>query len=218
MAILENAAACLKAYDSHCLHYNIIAEAVYRARNLVGPLSGEFGPYIIAGLIGFDMRRTMGEGDPYSTTGGFGLHLSNSLGPLEGDLRRLTSDNLATADLSVIGPVVTRAYDGIADGCARRGRFHVGATKILHWLFPDLFIMLDRNAAMAFQKHHMVGFRQTTQPGYSAQNYFKCLELAKKEIVEFGVERFHALEPDTPVARIFDKIAFVVGARGVSSA
>jgi hypothetical protein len=163
-----------------------------------GPLSREFEPYLIAGLMGFDMRRTMGAADPYSTTEGFGLRLSNSLQPLEADLRRLASERLATADLGSIGSVVKRAYDCIADRCAEGGKFHVGATKVLHWLFPDLFIMLDRNAAMAFQEHHMVGFRRTTQPGYSAQNYFKCLELAKEEIVAFGVERFHALEPDTP--------------------
>jgi hypothetical protein len=35
MAILENAAVCLKTYDSRCLHYNIIANAVYGARERV---------------------------------------------------------------------------------------------------------------------------------------------------------------------------------------
>jgi len=106
----------------------------------------------------------MGAADPYSTTEGFGLRLSNSLQPSEADLRRLASERLATADLGAIGPEVKRAYDRIADGCAGRGKFHVGARKVLHWLFPDLFIMLDRNAAMAFQEHHVVSFRRTTQP------------------------------------------------------
>lgn len=72
--------------------------------------------------------------------------------------------------------------------------------------------MLDHNAAMAFQKHHMIGFRRTTQPGYCAEKYLRCLEDAKEEIVQFGVERFRAVEPGSPVARLFDKIVFVVGA------
>jgi len=214
MGILDNAAERLRIYNERCVHYNLIAEGVYRARQeIADPLSPEFQPYIIAGLIGFDMRRTMGGADPYSTTEGFGFRLSNSLKSLEDDLHKLASENLATADLGAIGSVVQRAYKSISDGCAVSGKqFHVGATKVLHWLFPDLFFVLDRNTAMAFQEHHLVGFRRTTQPGYSAMRYLKCLEKAQREIVQFGVERFRALEPGTPVARLFDKIAFVVGA------
>lgn len=214
MGLLDDAVECLRIYNERCVHYNLIAEGVYRARWDIGdPLTPKFQPYIIAGLIGFDMRRTMGAVDPYSTTEGFGLHLSNSLKSLEGDVRELASENLATADLGAIGSVVKRAYDCIAKGCAvSEKRFHVGATKVLHWLFPDLFFVLDRNTAMAFQKHHLIGFRRTTQPGYSAEKYLKCLGKAKEEIVRFGVERFRALEPGTPVARLFDKVAFAVGA------
>ncbi len=216
MAILENAAECLRHYNERYFRYNDTAEEVYRARRRIAdPFSPNFQPYIIKGLIGFDMRRTMGQYDPYSTAEGFGLHLSDSLRSLEGDLRRFRGDNLPTADLNAIGSAVKRAYECIAAGCAVRGKlFHVGATKVLHWLFPDLFIMLDRNVARAFQKHHKVGFRLATQPGYSAEKYLRCLEKAKDEIVGFGPESFVALEPNTPIARIFDKVAFVVGAEG----
>jgi len=154
----------------------------------------------------------MGEHDPYSTTEGLGLRLSNCLSSLAGESYGFTGDNLSTVNLSTFGPVVERAYERIAADCTVRGKFHVGASKVLHWLFPELFIMLDRNAAMAFQEHHKIGFRRTTQPGYSAERYLKCLEKAQAEISGYGPERLLALEPNTPIARIFDKVAFVVGA------
>jgi hypothetical protein len=185
---------------------------VYRAREGIGdPLSSKFRPYIIAGLIGFDMRRTMGSKDPY-LPGGFQDRLSECLDASKDSLAELTNTNLAAVDLSSISSMIERAYNCIADRCGMtEKKFHVGATKVLHWLFPDLFIILDRNAAAAFQKCSLVSFRQTTQPGYTSDKYFQCLKKAQKEVKTFGVDSFRALEPGTPLARIFDKIAFVVG-------
>jgi hypothetical protein len=213
MAILEDAAGCIRIYNERCVHYNLIAESVYAARRRIGdPLSSEYLQFIIAGLLGFDMRRTMGAHNPYSTTQGFGFHLLDSLRSLEGDLRRLADEKMATANLGEIIPVIERAYTHIASHCGFRRSFHVGATKVLHWLFPDLFIMLDSNSAKGFQKHHKVGFRRTSQPGYSAEKYIDCLKKAQAEILGYGPERFTDLEANTPLARIFDKVAFVVGA------
>ena len=215
MGILDNAARSLNEYNSRCVHYNLIAQGVYQARERIGdPLSLKFRPYIVAGLIGFDMRRTMGK-KPYSSDG-FQGRLSKCLGSEQGNLAGLANMNLAPADLSGVRSEIKAAYERLASGCDASGKdFHAGATKVLHWLFPELFIILDRNAAAAFQKHYQIGFRQTTQPGYESKKYFKCLEEAQKEIVRFGVDSFRALEPGpppTPLARIFDKIAFVVGA------
>ena len=90
---------------------------------------------------------------------------------------------------------------------------HVGATKTLHWLFPELFLNVDGNVARAYRTHYGVRFAKTTQPGYSSEKYLTCLQEAQKEIQLFGVESFRQLEPMTPVARIFDKLSFVVGQR-----
>ncbi len=212
MRILDNAPQSLEEYNSGCLHYNLIAQGVYQARERIrDPLSLEFRPYIVAGLIGFDMRRTMGK-NPYSPEGKFWPRLSECLEAPDG-LAGLAEMNLATANLGSISSVIETAYNRIADRCGvTEKKFHVGATKVLHWLFPELFIILDRNAAAAFQKHHQVDFRQTTQPGYESKKYFECLVKAQEEIKQFGLDRFRALEPPTPLARIFDKIAFVVGA------
>ncbi len=216
--MLDDATQSLSEYNSRCVHYNLIAQGVYQARERIrDPLSPEFRPYIVAGLIGFDMRRTMGDGNPYSPEG-FQGRLSKCLDILQDNLVGLANLNLVTANLSSMRSEIETAYNRIAKGCGVSGKeFHVGATKILHWLFPDLFIMLDRHAAAAFQKHYKVGFRQTTQPGYTLDKYFKCLEHAREEINDFGVDRFRALESGTPLARIFDKIAFVVGGSALKS-
>ena len=112
---------------------------------------------------------------------------------------------------------ITEAYDCLAasgEGALhgdQTKQFHVGATKILHWIAPALFIMLDSNVASAFREHHQMKFANTTQPGHTAEKYFACLKHAKAEIEVYGVERFRRLEPATPLARLFDKVAWVVG-------
>ena len=88
---------------------------------------------------------------------------------------------------------------------------HVATTKIFHWLFPELFLIVDSNVACAFRNHFGVKFRNSTQPGYSAERYIACLREAQRQIYSFGPERFRQLEAGTPEARVFDKIAFVVG-------
>ncbi len=71
--------------------------------------------------------------------------------------------------------------------------------------------MLDGNVASAFRKHHRMEFANTTQPGYTAEKYFACLKHAQAEIEGYGYESFRRLEPATPLARLFDKVAWVVG-------
>ena len=120
-------------------------------------------------------------------------------------------------DLASFHDPITEAYEclaasgeGVLHGDQAK-KLHVGATKILHWIAPALFIMLDRNVALAFRKHHRVEFADTTQPGYTAEKYFSCLKHAQAEIQAYGHESFRRLEPATPLARLFDKVAWVVG-------
>jgi len=85
---------------------------------------------------------------------------------------------------------ITKAYECLAASGKgalhgnQDNQFHVGANKILHWIAPNLFIMLDRNVASAFKKHQGVKFKNATQPGYTAEKYFTCLKLARDEIEE----------------------------------
>jgi len=62
------------------LHYNLVADQIYNRRLEIGkPSIKSYQPFIIAGLIAFDIRRMMGA-DPYSVNGsGFASRLSNKL-------------------------------------------------------------------------------------------------------------------------------------------
>jgi len=91
--------------------------------------------------------------------------------------------------------------------------FHVGATKILHFLNPELFIIIDSNASRAFRTAWKLPFRGTTQPGYSAHLYLECMKLVQMDISTYGLERFRALEPGVPVTRIYDKLTFITGSK-----
>jgi len=96
------------------------------------------------------------------------------------------------------------------EGCLnQKGHdFHVGATKILHFINPQLFLIIDRNAARAFSDCHRVTYRNSTQPGYSAEKYVECLEYAKQDIITYGVNEFLSIETGTPMCRIYDKLSF----------
>jgi hypothetical protein len=185
--------------------YNPAAEQVYQARRRFGdPLLCEFEPYIVTGLKRFDMGRTMAVDFPN--------RLRNSLRvvrmrPLIGKFREC---RLSAVDLSAFGSEIEAIYECLAPAGTLHpeNQSHVAATKILHWLFPDLFLMLDSRVAGVFRDVFGVRFVKSTQPGYSAEKYLQCLQLAQDDIRSFGVERFRSLEVNTPEARIFDKIAW----------
>jgi len=44
--------------------------------------------------------------------------------------------------------------------------------------------------------------------GYTSDNYIVCLRKAQEEILSYDPQKFRDLEPNTPEARVFDKIAF----------
>jgi hypothetical protein len=197
------------------LHYNRVAETIYRVRESADPFSPEYERHIADGLIAFDMGRRMGKGDKRDPICGFRRLLHDKMGEVHKHLAD-TPVCLAQADLTVSAASVKAAYDCLASpgpgALDSEGQhFHVGATKILHWIAPALFIMIDSNVARSFRKHHAIGFKRATQPGYSAERYVECLKKAQEEIRAYGYDRFCMLEPQTPLARLFDKVAFIVG-------
>lgn len=200
----------------------MVADAIYKVRNQTGsPFSEDYLRFIVAGLVAFDMDREMGKGarqryDPSEK--GFAFRLLQKLRAVQSLISDLDTE-LSAAKLDEVATAICRAYDHLAKpgseglNSEHSDYFHVGATKVLHWLNPSLFIMLDRNVAYAFQQHHRVGFRSGTQPGYTAEKYVNCLRFAQEEINKYGCEGLRRNYPNTPQARIFDKVAFVVGDR-----
>jgi hypothetical protein len=216
MIVDDHAADAVREYNRSGLHFHLVAEAIYRFRETVDPFSPEYEPYIVAGLIGFDMERQMGEGDKYDPDSGFRRRLHAKLADIQQYLRKIPFVCLNQVELASVETHVAAAYSRLASSGpgsldANEKHFHVGATKILHWIAPGLFIMLYSNVAAAFKQHHRVGFKNTTQPGYSVERYVQCLKKAQEEIRAYGYDRFRLLEPQTPLARLFDKVAFIVG-------
>jgi len=212
----KDVAATLARYDKTCVHYNLIAEGVYRARHEEfqdNPFDEGFVPYVVAGLVGFDIGRKMGVAEDRYTV--FASKLHAKMASLENCLKGISSYSIETCPLPSVSEQIGKAYDSLLDIWTKRQEVHVGATKILHWLAPELFIMIDSKVASAFRVEYPTAFKEPTQPGYSAKKYVKCLELAQREIQEFdgrfGSGAFRDLQHGTPLARIFDKVAFVVG-------
>lgn len=205
MGILSNCEDKLREYERLGLHYELVAKGIYAQRqSLATPLSAEYAPYILAGLVAFDMGRSLGD------RGEFLANLTAKMENLRVLVESLVDGDLATADLSRHQPAIISAYEDLRDLTGQR-KFHVGATKILHWISPALFLMIDRNAAAAFADQGYVSFARSTRPGYSGEKYVKCLRAAQEEIGEYGQIPFNRLDPSSPSARTFDKIAFITG-------
>ncbi len=218
--ILENAVSKITRFNEAGLHYNLVAKEIYRVcREIESPVDKSFMPYIIAGLTSFDMGRMMGSSKYSFDNGNFAARLYAKLQMVRTLLEPLLYFNLLSIDLQEHNDEINQAYAALSangPGALHQNQtktFNVGASKILHFLNPELFIMVDSNAARAFRTAWQLPFRNTTQPGYSAELYIKCMERAKTDISEYGVDNFRALEPNIPLTRIYDKLTFVTGSR-----
>jgi hypothetical protein len=152
--------------------------------------------------------------EPYKIKGdGFARRLSSKLQVVKPRLKPLMNATLTQMNLQEHRDVIIESYKTLSAGRqdernalhAKGQEFHVGATKILHFLNPNLFIIVDCNAKRAFQEAHDV------RPEYSAELYIKRMERARDNILEYGLDKFQALEPDIPITRIYDKLTFVTG-------
>jgi ankyrin repeat protein len=219
-AITENASEKIAYFNKIGLHYNLVADAIYSVRQTgENPFSKAYLPYIVAGLMSFDMARMMGN-DPIgrydANANGFAAYLEKKLNSIKPLISYIVNMELKALDLNKDGPVIAEAYEQLAaDGenslNYRGGRFPVGASKILHFLNPNAFIIIDSNAARAFKASHNVSFRDSAQPGYSGKKYVECLGLAQAHISQFGLKDFSDLESGTPLCRIYDKLTFITG-------
>jgi hypothetical protein len=220
--ITSSAAEKIYQFNKIGLHYNLVADAVYNFRNFVSdPFDSDYMPYIIAALVSFDMRRMMGPDANRMCdrkAGGFATFLEKKVNAIKPYISHLA--NLRLDDISPRSEEdnIMQAYAILCsageDGLNRRGgAFHVGATKILHFINPEAFIIVDSNAARAFKLSHHVRFRNTTQPGYSSDKYIDCMEHAKRDILNFGVTEFCSLDKGVPMARIYDKLTFMTGSK-----
>jgi len=81
--------------------------------------------------------------------------------------------------------------------------FRVGATKVMHCLFPELFVMLDQNVGKA------VGYRAGQYNNF--QSYWHVMDICREELTEW--EGIYGTTDTLPLPRIFDKCASIMGIR-----
>ena len=213
--LLTNIAERLQAYESDGLHYHLAAVGIYAAREEIGDVfSDAFRPYIIAGLLAYDMARQLGKA-PYRA---FSMRLQQKLDVVCPLLSPLMQTSLATIDIDAEKATICQAYDLLAakgpDGLHADSTrsFYVGASKILHWLNPELFLILDSHIAAAFHNHPnskaQVSIIRTGSPCYSSDVYLQCLARAQCEIVSHGEQRLRREGNGLPLANIYGNSAF----------
>lgn len=219
--ITSNASSKISRFNASGYHYNFVAERIYEYRKTCPDLYGaDYLPYITAGLISFDIGRMMGEGTEQKydiSKDGFAKKLFNKLQKLKAIIGHLTNASIINTDIHKEKNSIKSAYeilaskgkDDLHENAAKA--FHVGATKILHFLNPEFFIIIDSNAARAFRNCRDVPFKNTTQPGYTAELYVECMRHVQQDIKDFGVSNFQNLEPGSPITRIYDKLTFATG-------
>ncbi len=207
----------IEVYNRYCKHYDLISKSCYSARkNIEHALSDDFLPYVISALIVFDMQRQMGRGLRAKfdkSAGGFATRLSNTLIKNKDKLISLGDFSMSTINLDEQGKIIQHVYQDLAvsSSLAEQDKdFHVGATKILHFIHPELFPIVDSNSATVLRDEFGIKYARSGQLGYSKDRYI----LAMKSIQSFVLENatLHELERGTPITRIFDKLAFVQGA------
>ena len=171
--ITDDAGRKIARFNEVGLHYNLVAAQIYVKRFTQGtdPFSAEYLGYVMAGLIVFDMERMMGSGfGKFDFNGeGFAYRLNTKVQQISPEFQPLMNANLTQINLQQHSSAIINAYNvfspkgngGLNEN--QNNAFHVGATKILHFLNPLLFIIVDGYAASAFSIHHKIGFKNATQ-------------------------------------------------------
>jgi len=110
--ITENAKVKIAYFNEIGLHYNLVADQIYKKRRgISNPFDKSFLLYIVAGLIAFDIGRMMGA-DPYSVKGsGFASRLSTKLVLIKPLLEPLLNDDILSVDLLKHDSNIKKAYE-----------------------------------------------------------------------------------------------------------
>jgi len=231
-AILDNVDKKIKHFNRIGIHYEAVYHYIIRKRKETDEIYDKnFIDDIVAGLISFDMQRMMGK-KKYFVEGkdSWAEKLHNALNPRRVHLENLRSYKLQNVnfDDTDIGKAVKNIFNelskpGPAGLCQRRSgkeSFPVGASKILHFIIPDLFIILDSNARRELIKSH--GFPKGKIDG---DLYLEAMRIYQRELnwweqskddprfqkllaIDTSWKSFRGIRT-TPLPRIVDKCTFV---------
>ena len=225
--ILSNAREKIRYFNKIGIHYEAVYHYVIRRRCVTKKLyDSDFLDDITAGLISFDMQRMMGS-DKYMIEGhnAWAQQLKKAIEPFRKDLNPLRSLKLQSVELSNYKDHIIKIFDGISEkglnqieGKTKR-RFPVGTSKILHFLIPELFIIVDSNSKQELGRFHRFSHRKMID----GQAYFEAMKCYQKELKQWATDdpkfpRLIGYDNDwrkfggkwpTPLPRIIDKCTFV---------
>ncbi len=219
MIIFENAAKKIRDFNNYPDRphesYHRVLTARQRERSFVqqnGNVSDENLYLIDQALRSYFM---MNRGNRMGTTDEFVSKLANILrnNEISGILAKLREVAIITSNLEQYKADAKKLYESLSKSehglSADRTHFCVGATKVMHYLFPELFVMLDQNVGKA------VGYRPGQYNNF--ESYWDVMDICRKELKEW--QEIHndtdsLLQLDTPpttLPRTFDKCASIMG-------
>lgn len=218
MIILENAAGKIKEFNNYPDRPRESYHRVLTAREVRRSFVNENGNIMDNHLYLIDRALRsyfmMNRGNRMGRTEEFINKLGNSL--RENETRNILAN---LRDVSITAPLqnyksdAKMLYESLSNreqGLSADGTyFCVGATKVMHCLFPELFVMLDQNVGKA------VGYRPAQYNNFGF--YWNVMDICRKELEEW--QEIHnntdsLLQLDTPpttLPRIFDKCASIMG-------
>jgi len=219
MYILKNAEQKIVKFNSRSYGELALYHGILNARgdkkSLVdeaGNVSDGFLEMIEATLRGyFGMGKRM-----LNDKGGFIKNLSNKLESDEARnvLTKFSGKCISSPNLADYRSDVEVLYERLSakgqDRLSQKDyRFCVGATKIMHCLFPELFVMLDKYVGCA------LGYLQGEYNNFEA--YWATMNICRQELKEWqelygSTDSLLRLDlKPTTLARIFDKCATIMG-------
>lgn len=162
----------------------------------------------------FRMNRgnRMGESDEFLNKLGNKLRLFE----IKRSLKKFLEVSITTHNLDEYKPEAERIYESLSNPQNGLSRDHtyfcVGATKVMHCLFPEFFIPLDKNVAESL-KYSYYFF---TWQHNNFTSYWKAMKICRNELMEWqringSIDSLLKLDVSpTTLTRIFDKCATIM--------
>jgi hypothetical protein len=219
MNIFENAAMKITDFNTYPDRPRESYHCVLNARGGRKSLVDMYGNVIDEHLrlIDWALRSyfIMNRGNRMGESIDFMQKLSNKLQSMRSILAKFSEVTIDSADLEEYKVDAEGLYESFSnreDGLSRDNTyFCVGATKVLHCIFPELFIVLDLNVGEA------LGFYYGRHNNF--ESYWKAMKICRGEVIKW--QRIHGSTdslikldvPPTTVTRIFDKCASIMAIR-----
>lgn len=223
--IFENVGEKTKCYNKlrRAKNYNDAYKKILNARKGSSSLVNEDGSVseeslkVIEGVLrSFGMGRQMGSI--------FLEKLSNKLkgNELKSILKKLRNMRIGSEEWTNAKDDIRKLYNELSNGGrdsldAKGKRFDVGATKIMNFIFPELFVMVDSNVAKTLDQLGLIKIRRKGSTyDFSFEIYWQVMKICKMELEEYRKRHGNLqslLDMDdepTALTRIFDKCTFMM--------